>query len=121
MLGADNLPLRKAAGKPGRRVLFSPDPKTLEATAAAWDWPGGKVSLPAIAVGDVDGDGDLDLCVAGLGEKGVATVWLNDGSGHFAAGSQVADRAVSLCLGDFDNDGDLDLWVGTCRTRAAVR
>jgi tetratricopeptide (TPR) repeat protein len=112
VLGADNLPLRKATSKPGRRVLFSPDPTPLEATAVAWDWSGGRLSLPSIAVGDVDGDEDLDLCCAGLGENGATTVWLNDGAGHFTTGPPIGDRAVSLCLGDLDNDGDLDLWVG---------
>jgi hypothetical protein len=68
----------------------------------------------AIAVGDVDGDGDLDLLV---GNEGVDRLYLGDGTGVFleaAAGSLPAtgDATRAVALGDVDGDGDLDLLVG---------
>jgi len=61
---------------------------------------------------DVDGDGDLDLLVNGIG---VGTrLFLNDGLGHFvedtASGLARTFGATSLTLADIDGDGDLDLY-----------
>lgn len=68
---------------------------------------------------DVDGDGDLDLLIAGIG-RGVS-LWLNDGKGQFSDGtaaSGLASRAgsMSMALADADGDGDLDLYVANYRT-----
>ncbi|MBE3069678.1 MAG: VCBS repeat-containing protein [Planctomycetes bacterium] len=112
VLGADNLPLPPAAAADVPRVVFSPEVRTLEPAAAPWPWSGGTIDVPGVAVGDVDGDGDLDLCLTGLGKDGPAALWLNDGKGGFTAGAALAARAVSPCFGDVDNDGDLDLWIG---------
>ena len=111
-LGVDNLPLPRPPAKPVARVLFSPEPNVFAATAQVWDWAGGQVALPGIAVGDLDGDGDLDVCFTGVGEKGATTIWLNDGTGRFSPGPTLVDQGVSPCFGDFDNDGYLDLWLG---------
>ena len=67
---------------------------------------------------DVDGDGDLDLLITGLG---VGTrLFLNDGKGHFseAANSGLVRKfgATSMALADIDGDGDLDLYVANYRT-----
>jgi FG-GAP-like repeat/Bacterial Ig-like domain len=57
-------------------------------------------------LGDIDGDGDVDMITS----PGVASKWLNDGTGHFAP---VVDTTGviggCLALGDLDGDGDLDL------------
>lgn len=110
VLGPDNLPLQPPDGPSSPRIIFSPETTSLEGVASAWPWSGGSTNLPGVAAGDVDADGDLDLCLTVDG--GAASLWLNDGQGGFVRGETVADRAVSPCFGDVDNDGDLDLWLG---------
>ncbi|HRZ12283.1 MAG TPA: FG-GAP-like repeat-containing protein [Kiritimatiellia bacterium] len=65
-------------------------------------------AVEGMDVGDVDGDGDLDLYTAGWGNT-----LLNDGTGHFTAGGPVADSSYDAALGDLDGDGDLDAAVAT--------
>ncbi|MCI0586075.1 MAG: VCBS repeat-containing protein, partial [Planctomycetes bacterium] len=68
----------------------------------------------AVALGDVDGDGDLD---AFLGNSGQNRLYLNGGTGVFADATATslpaqADSTVAVALGDVDGDGDLDAFVG---------
>jgi len=68
----------------------------------------------SLVLGDVDGDGDLDLAIGNEGEQNV--VYLNDGDGTFDTITHTVgpadDRTLGLALGDVDGDGDLDLVVG---------
>jgi hypothetical protein len=69
----------------------------------------------SVALGDVDGDGDLDLLAANNSANTVS-VRLNDGRGNFTAPATNPNPAVgnlptSVVLGDVDKDGDLDLLV----------
>jgi hypothetical protein len=70
------------------------------------------VSQAAVAWGDFDNDGWLDLLVTGFASTGpVAQIWRNLGGGHFA----LTDSGLpgvsqgSVATGDFDNDGHLDV------------
>jgi hypothetical protein len=58
-----------------------------------------------VAVGDLDGDSDLDLAVAGV------SLLLNDGSGTFAAAVSYGAAGNSVAICDLDGDSDLDLAV----------
>jgi len=69
----------------------------------------GILNSEGIALGDLDGDGDLDAFVgntAGQANK----VWLNDGMAAFtASGQNLGDsNSVFAALGDVDGDDDLD-------------
>ncbi|MHC4394228.1 MAG: CRTAC1 family protein [Planctomycetota bacterium] len=111
-LGADNLPLPTTETSAPRRILFSPEPKVLTAEVSAWECTGGTVALPGIAAGDIDGDGDIDLCITSFGTDGSVRLWRNNGAGEFSADISIAQQGISPCFGDVDNDGDLDLWLG---------
>jgi hypothetical protein len=66
-----------------------------------------------VVVGDVDGDGDLDLLTVNATPAGTVSVRLNDGRGNFSAPALNPEPAVgnvptSVAVGDVDSDGDLD-------------
>ncbi len=72
----------------------------------------------SVALGDVDGDGDLDM-VIGNRTRPVSQnrLYLNNGTGTFtdatASRMPVAnDNTTSVALGDVDGDGDLDIVIG---------
>ena len=65
----------------------------------------------AVAVGDFNGDGKLDLAVANAGTSNV-TVLLGNGDGTFQAPvDYAAGSGFSVAVGDFNGDGKLDLAV----------
>ena len=77
---------------------------------------GGSAGLD-VALGDLDGDGDLDAFVANGDPQRVKnepnTVWINDGQAHFSNSGQDLGSALSqaVALGDLDGDGDLDAFI----------
>lgn len=61
------------------------------------------------AVGDLDGDGYLDIFVANIGTNQILT---NDGSGGFTDADATGGHAsTDVAIGDLDGDGDLDVFV----------
>src|SRR5439155_3199455 len=66
------------------------------------------------AFADVDGDGNLDLLVNGIGRG--TRLFLNDGKGRFTevtaqSGLRSTHGSASMALADIDGDGLLDLYV----------
>lgn len=71
-------------------------------------------SSTGVAMADIDGDGDLDLLVNGLGRG--TRLFLNDGRARFKevtreSGLASTAGSMSLALADIEGDGDLDLYV----------
>ncbi|MBF9141600.1 RCC1 domain-containing protein [Hymenobacter properus] len=66
-----------------------------------------------VVLGDVDGDGDLDMLIA----ASKASVSFNDGTGNFTSASTTAssiptaNAASDVALADVDGDGDLDALI----------
>jgi hypothetical protein len=86
-------------------------------------WRLDSVGTEAIALGDLDGDGDLDAFLANgflvdedfqsVSDQPNMVVW-NDGSGVFSDSGQRLglENSKAVALGDLDGDGDLDAFVG---------
>jgi predicted NUDIX family NTP pyrophosphohydrolase len=76
--------------------------------AARQDYPTGGAG--SIAIGDLNGDGKLDLATANL-DAGTVSVLLNNGSGSFQAKRDYSVGGVlnSLAIGDLTGDGKPDL------------
>ncbi len=67
-----------------------------------------------LIAGDLDGDDDVDIAVAGRDDPdGVVIVMLNNGAGSFTEGTTVfvGERPRGMSIADLDNDQDQDLVV----------
>lgn len=73
----------------------------------------GSSDSEGVALGDLDGDGDLDAFVTNFYTFPANKVWLNDGTGLFTDTGQALGAFESRCvaLADVDADGDLDAFV----------
>ena len=90
-----------------------------DATSGDWNgYDGGTeiatAATKAVALGDVDGDGSLDIF---LGNDGADALYLNDGTGAFTAADSAlfSDESLdttAVALVDLNNDHKLDLIVG---------
>jgi len=70
------------------------------------------VAAAGVSLGDLDGDGDLDLVFSDY--MNPCQIWLNNGDGQFTdSGFRFGDDQFyrHVHLGDLDGDGDLDIFL----------
>src|SRR5215831_7355392 len=99
--------------------------------SAATPYPTGSVLPSSVAIGDLNGDGRLDLAVANYGSPsssvpaGTVSVFLGTSNGTFSAATQYPTGtglpgAQSVAIGDLNGDGRLDLVVADVSHSIAV-
>ena len=73
----------------------------------------------SLAVGDVDGDGDLDVFIANSASNTVS-MRLNNGAAVFSGGQEVevGSQPNAVVTGDVDGDGDLDVLTANRGSRS---
>jgi outer membrane protein assembly factor BamB len=105
---------KRSAENPISRTEVSRSPETLASFKQVLLEPSSETSANA-SVGDLDGDGDLDVVLAkGRHWPLHNQILLNNGQGEFPnhrALGDLPDRTYSAALADLDGDGDLDILV----------
>jgi hypothetical protein len=97
-------------------ALYLNDPANPDMIALDPVWSTGRADRTIdVALGDIDGDGDLDL-VCGNSDQ-LSTAYLNltpalEIMPSWDSDAPATNRTKSVALGDVDNDGDLDLVCG---------
>jgi len=79
----------------------------------AVELPGGDIDTMALVLGDIDGDGWLDVVIGN--EDTPNQLLRNDGAGGFESAVELpggSQYTYSLALGDIDEDGWLDVVIG---------
>jgi len=110
------------------RIYLLRNPGAGNFTLATWDVaelpydaPTGYTGLPggsAVAAGDFDGDGDLDVVAGSVGTAAYIVYYENDGTGHFtrneiAIPNLTCVGVVGIMTDDFTGDGRADIFVAT--------
>lgn len=85
--------------------------------ALHWSQPDSAAAFGAVALGDLDLDGDIDAVVAN-GDRSAThstKVFLNDGTGRFSDSGQVLPKTTfgRLALGDLNGDNALDVLIAS--------
>src|SRR5262245_46874336 len=97
--------------------------------SAATPYPTGSFIASSVAIGDLNGDGKLDLAVAYYGEQllgdGTISVVLGTGNGTFPAATTYSTLtglpgAQAVAIGDLNGDGKLDLAVASASNRISI-
>jgi len=112
--GDQDLVAGPAVGLPVPTRLYLNDGTGIFADATEGRMPFDTVASRAVALGDADGDGDLDMVLARNGQD---RLYLNDGAGRFGdatPGHMPVNGGTSTCLAlcDVDGDGDRDIVFG---------
>ncbi|MEZ4730412.1 MAG: VCBS repeat-containing protein [Caldilineaceae bacterium] len=99
------------------KIYFNDGDGNLYDTTTTTVGPASGTRTDAMVLGDVDGDGDLDVITGNWATSGGGAqdlIYLNDGSGAFPATSNLGpggfgNMTGGLDVGDLDGDGDLDV------------